>query len=69
MGAFSELSIDINERVEAGRVEWAVILDDETRPAALWRVLGQSRGHCLLSHARLPGVRTVQPVENCWIVA
>ncbi len=69
MGIFSDLSIDINERAESGRVEWAVILDDETRPAALWRVIGEARGYYLLEHGRIAWVKVTQPIDNVWIVA
>ena len=69
MGAFSQLSIDIRDREKARRVEWAVMLLDETRPAVVWRVLGETRGHYMLEHGRIPGVRVAVPVSDCWIVA
>jgi hypothetical protein len=68
MGAFSDLSIDIQERAENGREEWAVVLDDQNRPAALWRVLGETSGFFLLEHGRT-GQQVYQPIENVWLVA
>jgi len=68
MGAFSGLDIDIRDR-ESKPGEWAVMLSDETRPATLWRVIGEARGVYLLEHGKLSGVRVYQAASNCWVIA
>ena len=69
MGLFSDLAIDIAQREESQRVEWAVILDDPQRPAKLWRVLGEARGGVYLSDPENPGAGIFESCENVWIVA
>lgn len=68
MGFFSDIDIDQRDRMESGRNEWAVLLNDEKRPASLWRVIGTARGWIHLEHARFP-VRVTVPECEAWIVA
>ena len=68
MGFFSDIAIDQRDRDETGRLEWAVLLDDEKRPAHLWRVIGTARGFTHLMHARTGEVIT-RPDSDVWIVA
>lgn len=67
MGAFSDLSIDIQERANSGRIEWAVLLNDEKRPATVWRVIGKTRGLFLLENGR--GAEITREAGEIWIVA
>ena len=68
MGAFSDLHISMHDKNEK-RPEWAVILDDENRPAVLWKILGETRGFYFLEHGRLPHVQIFERADNVWIVA
>jgi hypothetical protein len=68
MGAFRDLYIDIQERAEKGLIEYAVILDDEKRPATVYRVLGEVNGHFMLRHDRT-GREILESIENVWLVA
>lgn len=66
MGFFSDIAIDSMNRTESGRVEWAVILTDEKRPATLWKVTGRARGYAVLE--RGTESRTV-PDAELWVIA
>lgn len=68
MGFFSDIDIDQSDRMESGRVEWALILTDEKRPATVWRVIGRARGFTYLEHGRFP-VRITVPDSDAWIIA
>jgi hypothetical protein len=68
MGAFSQLAMDIRDR-ESKPAEWAVMLSDESRPATIWRIIGESRGFYLLEHGKLSGVQVHQKVNECWVIA
>lgn len=66
MGFFSDIAIDTMDRTESGRVEWAVILTDQKRPATLWKVSARARGWTILENGTES--RTV-PDGDAWIIA
>lgn len=68
MGKFSELQIDMEEREQAGRVDYAVILSDDTRPAELWEVLGEIDELLYLKSLRR-GIYATLPASEVWIIA
>jgi hypothetical protein len=68
MGAFRGLYIDIQERAENGLVEYAVVLDDDKRPATVYRVLGEVNGHFMLRHDRT-GREILESSDNVWLIA
>lgn len=67
MGAFSDLHISIQERKTKPQ-EWAVLLSDQSRPAQVWAVLGDSRGFYLLENPKTKETR-LEESSDCWIVA
>ena len=67
MGAFSDLHISIQDR-KAKPQEWAVLLDDQNRPAQLWAVLGDTKGFYLLENPKTKETR-LEAFQDCWIIA
>ena len=68
MGKFKQLAIDIDQRAEKPS-EWALILDDDKRPAELWKILGEFGPLYFLENAKRPDIKIFRPAADCWIIA